>query len=336
MLKILVTGGFGFLGSHVVRTLLHEIDCQISILDGFNYAGNLNNLDKEIVRRVKRIYPVDICSWQDLFAIQETFDVVVHTAAESHVTRSQQSSNIFYQVNLEGTKQIATFARNRAGRLINFSTDEVYGDNLTGEAFDEDRFGEQKPTSPYAESKYLADLYLQQLMKMTKFPITIVRPTNCFGEYQHPEKMLPRSIIKIISGEKAQLWGDGSQIRDWLYAGNLANAIYLIINRQITGIYNIAPEIQPEISNKKLLETVCEILKVDFKQSVEFVKDPRAEAGHHDQRYRIDASKFKKIAQWVPFWNANGFHGRLEETIKFYQNNHWWWQPLTQEAESIY
>ncbi len=329
-MKIVVTGGAGFIGANFVHHWAerHPHD-QIIVIDKLTYAGNPANLES-VKDRIKFIN-TDI---NDAAACQGAIskaDYIVHFAAESHVTRSETDSEVFERSNVQGTSNLLELAQvnSKLRRFIHISTDEVYGDAADGHFFKETEKepADHQATSAYAKSKSRADDVAKSFAD--KLPLNIIRPTNNFGPYQYPEKMLPRSITRIMGGKTIPVWGKGNQVRDWLYAPDTARGIELVLKKAHAGeTFNIGANNQPEITNRNLAEWLAKRLE-EFGAKVEYQPDPRA---HHDFRYGVDTTKIKQLG-WQP---TTDVWQQFEDTVQWYLNNQAWWEPLIKEAESIY
>ncbi len=319
-MRILVTGGCGFIGSNFVRHVLSEYDdYEITNLDALTYAGNRENLrDLESDGRYRFVH----ARIEDGSAVLEALkgvDVVVNFAAESHVDRSIADMQPFLVTNVMGLQVLIDSVR-RAGveRFIHLSTDEVYGSLEAGEG----RFTEEtplSPNSPYSASKAAGDLLIRSYVKTYGFPAIIVRPSNNYGPYQYPEKLIPLMITNLLDGKAVPLYGEGLNVRDWLYVEDTCRALDMIIHRGRPGeVYNVGGG-----SEKRNIEVVKEVLSLmgmgeDY---VEFVADRPG----HDYRYAIDYSKIEGELGWRP---RSDFASAIARTVQWYRENEWWWRPL--------
>lgn len=326
MERLLITGGLGFIGAQFLR---HVVGLGIAPtnVDMGTYAGDRRRI-AELSARFKLI-PVDVADEAFTACVaREGASVIVHFAAESHVTRSELAGELFYRTNVEGTRRVMETARRvGADLVIHVSTDEVYGPCL-GEPFKEEdkEAGEGRATSPYAKSKAIADDIA--LSFADRVPVIVVRPTNCFGPWQHPEKAVPRWTIRALLGERLPVWGDGAQVRDWMYVGDCCDAISLLIDKGEPGtVYNIAPENSPHTN----LEIAYEIARGTglSRDSIYLTEYDRPD---HDRRYAVDASRIRALG-WNP---TKSVEERIGETVEWYRVNHWWWKPLISEAEALY
>ncbi len=321
-MKILVTGGAGFIGSNFVYYLLekHPED-EIVVLDLLTYAGNLKTL-QPVLDKIKFVKE-DICDREAIFKLfsEENFDVVVNFAAESHVDRSIEDPGVFLKTNILGT-QVLMDASRKYGvkRYHQVSTDEVYGDLPL------DRpdllFKETTPlhtSSPYSASKASADLLVLAYYRTFKLPITISRCSNNYGPFQFPEKLIPLMIARALDDKTLPVYGEGLNVRDWLHVKDHCSAIDLIIrNGKVGEVYNIGGN-----NEKANIEVVKTILKtLDKSESlINYVKDRPG----HDQRYAIDASYISKTLGWKPEYN---FETGIMQTINWYLDNKSWWEEI--------
>lgn len=326
-MDILVTGGAGFIGSSMVRLLLKR-GYGIRVLDKLTYAAggsweNLNGFDVECIEG-------DICLIDDCQAAVEGVSAVIHFAAESHVTRSETAEKLFRKVNVEGTRNLLEAAYNEGiERFLHVSTDEVYGSIIEGFFREEDKiFGDSQATSPYAKSKALADDLAVSWIGRIPY-LAAARPTNNFGPRQHPEKALPRWITRLLRGEKIPVWGEGKQVRDWLYVEDCCEAILVLLEESASGVYNIAANNQPEIMNRQMAEILIEVFGL-AEDRIDFVRDPRPQ---HDFRYGVNTDKIFQEFGWQPGWSIVS---AVEETVAWYRENESWWQRRIKEAEALY
>lgn len=328
-MKILVTGGAGFIGSNFIRYWLNSNpDDEIINLDALSYAGNPNNL-KDFDRNNRyRFVKGNITDSKLVGQLMSEVDGIIHFAAESHVTRSEDDPEIFYETNVLGTKNLLeNAAKHDLKKFVHISTDEVYGSIKSGYFKEADKLpGIGQASSAYSKSKSQADDLARSFFD--KLPIIIIRPTNNFGPYQYPEKALPRWITAALLGEKLKVWGAGSQVRDWLFATDTARAIELIWkNVDKSEIYNIGANHEPEHNNLEIAKRVLSELGKDNKL-IEMIPDPRPE---HDFRYGVDTSKIRALG-----WKAGNFDEEFNETVQWYKDNEDWWRPLKKDAESLY
>jgi dTDP-glucose 4,6-dehydratase len=332
-MNILVTGGAGFIGSNFVYYMLNKYsDYRIVCLDKLTYAGNLSTLKKAMENPNFRFVKGDISDREFVFNLfeEEKFDIVVNFAAESHVDRSIEDPGIFLKTNVIGT-QVLMDASRKYGvkRYHQVSTDEVYGDLPL------DRpdlfFTEETPlhtSSPYSASKAAADLLVLAYFRTYKLPVTISRCSNNYGPYHFPEKLIPLMIIRALNDEKLPVYGDGSNVRDWLYVEDHCSAIDLIIhNGRVGEVYNIGGH-----NEKTNLEVVKTILKELGKSEdlITYVKDRPG----HDLRYAIDPTKISNELGWQP---TTRFEEGIKKTIKWYlENKEWWKEIISGEYKNYY
>ena len=318
-MRLLVTGGAGFIGSNFIRYMLSKYDYQLINLDKLTYAGNLENLDDVKNNPRYTFIHGDIA---DEKCVQEIFtqdiDVVVNFAAESHVDRSIEDSGVFIRTNVEGTRVLLEAAR-RYGveRFVQISTDEVYGSLETEGYFTEE--SPLDPGSPYSASKTAADLLAMAYFKTYNLPVIITRCSNNYGPYQFPEKLIPLMITNAIEDKPLPVYGDGLNVRDWLHVRDHCVALDLVMRQGKPGqVYNIGGR-----NEWKNINIVRRILKELGKPEslITLVKDRPG----HDLRYAIDATKLKKELNWLPTYT---FEKGLQETVNWYCNNQKWWQKI--------
>lgn len=328
--RLLVTGGYGFIGANFVRRWNAGHAGPIVNLDALTYAGDrrrLGDLDGTACRSVEG----DVCDQDGLRALlgEVRPDAVVHFAAESHVTRSESAAEVFRRTNVEGTRALLdALLEHPPSIVVHVSTDEVYGP-CPGEPFREDQKepGEGRATSPYARSKALADDLARSYAG--RLPVVVARPTNCFGPWQHPEKALPRWVTRALRGLQLPVWGDGGYVRDWLPVGDACEAIALLLERgEPGGVYNIGPNREPAITNVELARWIVGHLGLAEDDVVLTAYD----RPDHDRRYAVDPSRMRAFG-WTP---PADVWARFAETIAWYRDNAWWWETLVEGAESIY
>lgn len=329
-MKIFVTGGAGFIGSNFVHYWTHKFPKdKITVLDKLTYAGNTDSLEGVLTQI--RFVQGDVCDKKLVENLLKDTDLVVHFAAESHNTRAEKNPKIFYQTNVEGTRALLEAAQKiRVKKIIHLSSDEVYGSIEKG-FFKEEDADKRLPslTADYPKSKARADKLAREFAQ-NGLPVIVVRPTNNFGPRQHPEKALPRYITNVFLGQKMPIWGEGLQIRDWLYVEDTCRALKILIERGVPGeVYNIAANNQPEIKNIDIARFLCQILKINPKDWIEFVPDPRPQ---HDFRYSILAEKIRGLG-WKP---SLDIQKQFQQTVEWYKENPTWWQKRKKEAEKLY
>ncbi len=340
-MKILVTGGAGFIGSAVIRYLLAETEDEVFNIDLLTYAGNLASLPGAQENPRYHFSQTDICDQDAIAQLLEQFqpDAIMHLAAESHVDRSIDGPGAFIQTNVVGTYSLLQAAlgywRNLpSGRAEDFrfhhiSTDEVYGD-LHGK---DELFTEQtsySPSSPYSASKAASDHLVRAWGRTYGLPVLITNCSNNYGPYHFPEKLIPHMILNALSGKPLPVYGDGQQIRDWLYVEDHAVALYQVVTRGRAGeTYNIGGH--NEKTNLEVVETICDLLeqRVEakpqqvsrFSDLIQFVTDRPG----HDLRYAIDATKIERELGWKP---AHTFESGIRTTVDWYLQNPDWWQSV--------
>ncbi|MCH7759205.1 dTDP-glucose 4,6-dehydratase [Patescibacteria group bacterium] len=316
-MKILITGGLGFIGSNFIHYILKKYpDYKIINLDKVTYAANFDNLrDIENDRRYKFIKG-DICEVKIVDQIMKNVDYVVHLAAESHVDRSIIGAEDFIQTNIYGTYVLLEAARKyKIKKFLFISTDEVYGSIAKGKFRETDLL---LPNSPYAASKAGADLLSRSYFKTHDLPVVITRSSNNYGPWQFPEKLIPLFVTHLIEGKKVPIYGDGKQIRDWLYVLDNCAGIDLVLHQGIIGeIYNIGADCEKE--NMEITRIILKELNQN-ESMIKYVKDRLG----HDRRYALNSSKIKKLG-WKPKYR---FSQALRQTIDWYKNNQSWWRKI--------
>lgn len=337
-MKILVTGGAGFIGSAVVRYIINNTQDTIINVDKLTYAGNLESLESICGSERYHFERVDICNRVEVARIFQQYkpDVVMHLAAESHVDRSIDEPAAFINTNIVGTYTLLDVAKQywdgldeaakSAFRFHHISTDEVYGDlGVGGGLFTEE--APYAPSSPYSASKASSDHLVRAWYRTYGFPIIITNCSNNYGPYHFPEKLIPLVILNALDGKLLPVYGDGLQIRDWLYVEDHAKALYKVITGGRVGeTYNIGGH--NERRNIEVVHTICALLDelspianqsqiASYKDLIVFVEDRRG----HDLRYAVDASKIQKELGWVP---CESFESGIRKTIMWYLENSKW------------
>jgi len=322
-MKLLVTGGAGFIGSNFIHYWLkrHSQD-KIINLDKLTYAGNLASLKDIEKNSCYHFIKGDICNNQAVDQAMRNVDIVVHFAAESHVDRSITGPQIFLKTNIIGTQILLDAAlRYKVKHFHHVSTDEVFGalSLKSKKKFNEEtRFD---PNSPYAASKAASDHLVHAYFKTYGLPATITNCSNNYGPYQFPEKFLPLIITNLIEGKKIPIYGDGLYVRDWLYVEDHCRAIDLVIKKGKMGETYCVGGMTKNVSNLKIVRKICQIMGKKFEDSIQFVEDRPG----HDRRYAVDWSKIKRELGWQP---EKKFETGLEKTVEWYQNHPDWWKPL--------
>lgn len=315
-MKIVVTGGAGFIGSHFIKYILSKYpDYEILNIDKLTYAGNLENL-KEIENNPRYTFlKKDICE-PDLIEFIDGYDVIINFAAESHVDRSIQNPEIFLKTDIFGTFNLLEISRKKKIlKFIQISTDEVYG---SVEKFSFDENSTLNPSSVYSASKASADLIVLSYFKTYKLPINIIRSTNNYGPNQHPEKFIPLMITNAIENKDLPVYGDGRNIRDWLFVLDNLKAIDIVLHKGKEGeIYNVSAG--NELENIYVVKKIIQYLEKS-ENLIKFVKDRPG----HDRRYSIISEKIKKIG-WYP---ETKFEDGLKITIDWYKQNVRWWKKI--------
>jgi dTDP-glucose 4,6-dehydratase len=322
---ILVTGAAGFIGSNFVRMLLRGSEALALIaLDKLTYAGNLANLSDVLADPRLLFVKADICDAPAITALWQKHGVneVVNFAAESHVDRSILSSAPFVAANVVGAQVLLDAARaNGVRRFLQVGTDEVYGS--LPENRPDLKFTEQtplEPNSPYSASKAAADCLVRSYFHTFHLPVLTTRCSNNYGPYQFPEKLIPLFVTNLLEGKTVPLYGDGLNVRDWLYVEDHCEAIRAVLDRGTPGeVYNIGGD--NEITNRRMTETILREMGKDWDRSVQYVKDRPG----HDRRYAIDATKMCRELGWTPRFK---FEEAMHGTIQWYLQNEPWWRAI--------
>lgn len=328
--RVLVTGGAGFLGSHFVRRALAAGVDRLANVDLLTYAGDPARLAGTAADPRYRFVRGDVASAETMAQTFASFrpEVVVHYAAESHVTRSESDPDRFFRTNLEGTRVLLDAAEAfGVDVFVHISTDEVYGPIIEGHFTEDDKpEGIGAATSPYARSKALADDLARSYAG--RVPVLLARPTNAFGPWQFPEKVLPRWITRALRGEPLLLWGDGLYVRQWLAAQDFAAAIQVLAERGVFGqAYNVAPSHDPEITNLDLGRWLLTYLGLPA-GALQFTAYDRPD---HDRRYAVDAGRIRALG-----WEPGSVWDQLAATVDWYRARPDWWEHHIAVAESIY
>jgi dTDP-glucose 4,6-dehydratase len=304
-MRFLVTGGAGFIGSNYVRHVLDSTDAEVTTLDALTYAGSRKNL-ADIDTPRHRFIEGDIRNRELVSELVEDADMVVNFAAESHVDRSIDGADPFVSTNVSGTCALLDAAANTdLERFIQISTDEVYGQILEGEFKEGDKL---EPRNPYAATKAGADLLAKSYYTTHDVPVIITRSSNNFGPRQHPEKLIPKLIQRASEGKSLPIYGDGSNVREWIYTEDNCHALEAVRKRgEIGEVYNIGSG--EERTNLEVARSVIDAVGAD-ENLIEFVEDRPG----HDQRYALDCSKVESLG-WQPEWT---FEEGLERTVEYY------------------
>ena len=315
-MRILVTGGAGFIGSNYVHHLLAHTDDSVTVLDALTYAGcrrTLADLDDD--PRFTFVHG-DICDRETVLSAMAGHDAVVHFAAESHVDRSLLDPDVFVRTNCMGTNVLCDVAvQLEVQRFVHISTDEVYGSIEEGSFAETDPLA---PRSPYSAAKAGSDLIALAYHETHALPVLVTRSSNQFGPHQFPEKLIPFFVTNLLDGQQVPLYGDGMNIRDWLFVRDNCAGVDLVLRRGEVGeIYNIGGG--NERTNRDITDRLLGMLDRD-EDSVTYVEDRLG----HDRRYSITSEKIRSLG-WSP---EVDFEDALAETVAFYRDNRDWWEPL--------
>ena len=331
MKNVLVTGGCGFIGSNFVKYLISLENYFPIIVDKLTYAGNKNNISQINEDRF-HLVEGDICDEQLIFNIFKKYKIngVFHFAAESHVDRSIDGPREFINTNIIGTFNLlqaskAHYNSNYDFKFIHVSTDEVYGDLDQGGYFNEE--SPYRPNSPYSASKASSDHLVRSWGRTFKLPVIITNCSNNYGANQFPEKLIPLMIINCIDWKQLPVYGNGDNIRDWLYVDDHCTALELIFSRGIVGeTYNIGAS--NEVKNIDIVKIICDIMdelkpskKGSYRDLITFVNDRPG----HDKRYAVDSTKIQSTLKWGP---KESFSTGIKKTINWYLNNEEWWRKI--------
>lgn len=340
-MKFLITGGAGFIGSAVVRHIIGNSSHTVVNVDKLTYAGNLNSLAAVSAHPNYSFENVDICNAEELKRIFEQHqpDIVMHLAAESHVDRSIDGPAAFIETNIVGTYQLLEASRsywkqlpeNRQAsfRFHHISTDEVYGDlHGTNDLFTETT--PYSPSSPYSATKASSDHLVRAWNRTFGLPVIVTNCSNNYGPYHFPEKLIPLMILNALAGKALPVYGEGNQVRDWLYVDDHARALFLVATTGVVGeTYNIGGH--NEKKNIEVVHAICSLLEElvpnkpsdisSYKELITYVTDRPG----HDLRYAIDASKIERELGWKP---AESFESGLRKTVEWYIANSQWWKAV--------
>jgi len=318
-MKLLITGGAGFIGSNFIHRMVEShLDLEIINLDLLTYAGNPDNL-KGIYKDPRYTFiKGDICDRDIVNAIlkKNQVDAIIHFAAESHVDRSIIDSTDFVRTNVTGTYNLLECARlHSIQKFIHISTDEVYGSTPDGSFTETDILS---PSSPYSASKAGSDLLALSYFTTHNLPVVVTRCTNNYGPYQFPEKLIPFFVTNLIEGKKVPVYGTGKNVRDWIHVNDHCRAVEFLLRKGVPGeIYNIGGG--NERTNLEITHKILALLQKD-KSMIDYVKDRPG----HDFRYSVDCSKLRSLG-WMPEYS---FDDGLAATVTWYSQNEWWWRPL--------
>jgi dTDP-glucose 4,6-dehydratase len=305
-MRVLVTGGAGFIGSNFVRHLLSETSHYVTTLDKLTYAGSTSKLGDAVEHSRHELVEGDVRDYDLVSRLVTDVDAVVNFAAESHVDRSIDDSEPFLKTNVGGTRTLLEAARRAdVNRFVQISTDEVYGETLTGSATESDLLD---PRNPYAATKASADLLVGSYHSTYELDTLVVRMSNSFGPRQHSEKLVPKFVIRVSRGESLPLYGDGSNVREWTFVEDSCRAIETVLNEGEPGkTYNVGSGVR--LRNREVVTEILDVMRAS-EDLVEYVDDRPG----HDQRYALDASKVTALG-WEPQYS---FREGLERTVEYY------------------
>lgn len=327
-MKLLITGGAGFIGSNFVHYVLRERpDYMVTVLDKLTYAGDKENLASVDSKRCTLVVG-DICDEITVDELASRHDAIVHFAAESHNDNSLAGPRPFLDANIIGTYTLIEAARKHNKRYHHISTDEVYGDL---ELDDPSKFTEStqyNPSSPYSSTKAASDLLVRAWVRSFGLQATISNCSNNYGPYQHIEKFIPRQITEILEGRKPKLYGEGKNVRDWIHTEDHSSAVLTILEKgRIGETYLIGAD--GEKDNKAVIKLILELMGKE-PDGYEHVNDRPG----HDMRYAIDSTKLRTELGWKPAFTD--FEQGLKDTIGWYEKHQGWWKPQKQETENKY
>lgn len=330
MSKLLVTGGAGFIGSNFIRYWFeNHPDDEICNLDKLTYAGHLSSTKSFEGNPNYKFVKGDICDYKLVDSLIDQSDIVVHFAAESHVDRSIAGPDVFVKTNFEGTHVLLKSAvKHKIKRFHHVSTDEVFGSLELGSDKKFDEKTPYDPKSPYSASKAGSDHMVRAYANTYGLHTTITNTSNNYGPNQSPEKFLPRIITNLIEGKNVPIYGDGLNVRDWLYVDDHASAIERVLQDGKVGSTYLVGGLTDDVNNLEVAKKVLDIFG-ESEDKIEFVKDRPG----HDRRYAVDWSKIKKDLDWEP---KHSFDEWLEKTVSWYKENKWWWEELKKESEEFY
>jgi len=331
-MKILVTGGAGFIGSNFIRYWIKKYpDDSITNLDKLTYAGHLSTIKEFLANPRYKFVKGDILDRNKVNKLVKENNIthLVNFAAETHVDRSIVDPDSFVRTNVLGTQILLDVAKNLGlERFHHVSTDEVFGslDLNTKKKFKHDT--SYNPKSPYSASKAASDHFVRAYFHSYKLPITISNCSNNYGPFQHPEKFLPRAIINLLDDKPIKIYGDGKYVRDWLYVDDHNMGIDKIIRKGKIGESYLLGGMVKDVNNLEIAYMLIKLLKKN-KDYIKFIKDRPG----HDRRYSVDWSKTKRELGWKP---QKDFETRLKDTIQWYKGNERWWRPLVNKSEKFY
>lgn len=317
-MKLLVTGGAGFMGSNFIRYILTTYATyRVVNFDKLTYSGNLDNLKDVVNDNRYQFIQGDIRDSNVVESAIQDVDAVINYAAETHVDRSIIDPSAFIKTDVIGTYRLLEAVKKyNIKRFIQISTDEVFGSIENGKFTEKSAF---EPNSPYAASKAGGDLLCRAYVVTYKTPVIVTHSCNFYGEYHYPEKFIPLAITNILSDKKVPVYGDGLQVREWIYTQDHCRAIDTILHKgKVGGVYNISTD-----EEWKNIDVVKKILEIMGKSEdlIKYVKDRPG----HDRRYALDSSKLRNELGWKP---QHSFEEALEKTINWFKENEWWWKPI--------
>lgn len=311
------------MGSNFIRYILQKYPSyEITNLDKLTYSGNLNNLADVAQNPNYRFVKGDICEQSTVFDLAKDVDVILNYAAETHVDRSIMDPSAFVRTDVLGLYNLLEAVKKyQIKRFIQISTDEVYG------SIDEGKFTEESPflpNSPYAASKAGGDLLCRSYIVTYRIPIILTHSCNFFGPYHYPEKFIPLFLVNLLQGKKVPVYGDGLNVREWMYTDDHCRAIDLVLHKGESGAtYNISSE--EEWKNIDVVKLMLKMLDKD-EGSIKFIKDRPG----HDRRYALSSSKIRNELGWKPNFS---FGQGLQETVNWFKKNEWWWKPIIEKEE---
>ncbi len=314
-MRVLVTGGAGFIGSNLVRRLLADTTHEVVILDALTYAGGRDTIADLVEDPRVSFVPGDITDRAVVTSAMSGCDVVMHLAAESHVDRSLVDPDVFMRTNCLGTNVLCDVALTVGVRtFLHVSTDEVYGSRVEGTFTEDDPL---RPTSPYSASKAASDLIALSHHRSFGLDVRVTRASNNYGPFQYPEKIIPLFATRLMDGHDVPLYGDGRQVRDWLHVDDHCAALLTVLERGVAGgVYNIGGS--RELSNRELTGRLLELTGRDPSHVTEVPDRPG-----HDFRYSISTGRLRELG-WEP---EVGIDEGLAATVEWYRSNRWWWEP---------
>ncbi len=324
-MKLLVTGGAGFIGSNFIRHMIKKYpDYHIVNLDKLTYAGNLDNLKDVEGHPNYTFIKGDICDVKVVSGAVEGVDAIVNFAAETHVDRSILEPGSFIQTDVYGTYVLLEAVKEKGiRRYIQISTDEVYGSIEKGSFTEKSPLS---PSSPYSASKAGSDMLVHAYWTTYHLPVIITRSSNNFGPYQYPEKLIPLFITNALEGQQLPLYGDGMNVRDWIYVDDNCAAIDVVLHKGTEGeVYNIGG------GNERTNVEITDIILRETGKPKSFIKHIKDRLGH-DRRYSIDSSKLTSLG----FSSKHSFDDAMKTTVKWYTDNEWWWRKIKSEEFKKY